>query len=139
MHIKHHTTTNHKNPRKGKTMRLKDLATSVSDTFHLERKHIAIKDGFNVRFDMGANDEWKQFVQSILANGVIKPITGYKDENDKFIVTDGHRRIAGLDEALAILEADFKDAKEKGSGSSARVKAAEIREKIADCGTPLRR
>ena len=106
-------------------MRLKDLATSVSDTFHLERKHIAIKDGFNVRFDMGANDEWKQFVQSILANGVIKPITGFKDENDKFIVTDGHRRIAGLDEALAILDADFKDA--KGN----RVKAAEIREKIA--------
>ena len=106
-------------------MRLKDLATSVSDTFHLERKHIAIKDGFNVRFDMGANDEWKQFVQSILANGVIKPITGFKDENDKFIVTDGHRRIAGLDEALAILDADLTDA--KGN----RVKAAEIREKIA--------
>src|ERR1700733_3130223 len=106
-------------------MRLKDLATSVSDTFHLERKHIAIKDGFNVRFDMGANDEWKQFVQSILANGVIKPITGFKDENDKFIVTDGHRRIGGLDEALAILDADLKDA--KGN----RVKAAEIREKIA--------
>ena len=108
-------------------MRLKDLATSVSDTFHLSREHVAIKDGFNVRFDKGTPDEWRQFVQSILANGIIKAISGCKDATDKFIVTDGHRRIAGLDEALAILEEQLKQAK----ADRAKIRAEEIKERIA--------
>jgi len=108
-------------------MRLKDLATSVSDTFHLARQHVAIKDGFNVRFDKGTPDEWKQFVQCILANGIIKAISGCKDGTDKFVVTDGHRRIAGLDEALSILEDQLKQAR----GDRAKIRAEEIKERIA--------
>ena len=107
-------------------MRLKDLATSVSDTFHLSREHVDIKGGFNVRFDKGTPDEWKQFVASIRANGIIKSILGFKDASDKFIVTDGHRRLAGLDEALTLIEAEITAL---ASPRSAEAKA--LKEEIA--------
>lgn len=56
--------------------------------------------GGNVREDFGDLEELKQ---SILINGIIKPITGYRDKAKAghWLATDGHRRITAAKQLIA--------------------------------------
>lgn len=66
------------------------------DVFYLDPAKIEIRDGFNVRTDLG---DIESLAQSILENGVMQPLKGYrgKSKNPKnYIVTNGHRRLTAV-------------------------------------------
>lgn len=66
------------------------LETKRSDVLNIDPRNIEVMEGFNVRKDYGDIDA---LADSIRANGVIVPLRGFK-EGEKFIITDGHRRLA---------------------------------------------
>lgn len=75
-----------------KNIKRKDGFTVLPETLH-EKKN------FNVRYDYGDIDGLKN---SIVQNGVKKPfeVRPMKDDKEKFIVVDGHRRLAAINKAL---------------------------------------
>lgn len=67
-----------------------------TDIYKVPFPQLRIKEGFNIRTDMGDINE---LAGSILANGVKNSLRGYRSKEDGeevFIVTDGHRRYAAL-------------------------------------------
>lgn len=89
-------------------MNLKSIATSRSDVFRLPRSAFAIRAGFNPREDMGDIDG---LAESIIEVGIKDALTGHKNAEDKIEVTQGHRRIAGFDRAIEILNERIEAAK----------------------------
>ena len=69
------------------------------DVILIDPRNLEIKDGFNVRVDMGNIDE---LTDSIVENGVREPLRGYrsKDKKNVVIVTDGHRRTTAVKLAI---------------------------------------
>lgn len=87
--------------------------TQRKDIFHIDPRLLSTEPGFNTRIDYGDIDELKN---SIIQNGVIIPIRGYK-EGDKFMVVDGHRRhratIKAITEGHDIARVPFISEKKK--------------------------
>ncbi len=90
-------------------MRLAQLAMSRSDVFNIPRTMLTIRDGFNVRYDIG--DDFPELVQSIRENGIKQPLSGHKDKEDRFLITDGHRRCTAIGVAVEQIETDLEAAK----------------------------
>lgn len=69
------------------------LEKKRDDYFKLDPRQIEIEEGFNKREDYG---DMHELVESIRANGVLNPVKGYrirkKGEEDRFVLTNGHRR-----------------------------------------------
>ena len=65
----------------------------------VDPRNIIIKEGFNVRIDLGDIEELKN---SIVENGLKNPLRGYKDRStdEKFILIDGHRRLIAIQKAI---------------------------------------
>lgn len=72
--------------------------------FHINPRHLAIKEGFNPRFDYG---EIEGLARSVKANGVLNPIRVKKTAPGVFELVDGHRRHA----AIQLLVKNFDDGK----------------------------
>ncbi len=69
-----------------------------NDLMMVDPRNIIIEEGFNVRKDMGDLDE---LMRQILAVGQLEPISGTKVRGeDKYILTDGHRRMAAINKAI---------------------------------------
>lgn len=84
-------------------------STKRTDLMKVDLANIEIEEGFNVRKEMGNIEE---LAKSIASLGQIEPAKGYKKPGeDKYVLTDGHRRFAaaklanelGLDGAPNIL------------------------------------
>ena len=64
----------------------------------IDPRNIIVEEGFNVRTDMGDIDALSQ---SIVEVGQLEPITVCKQRGtDKYILTDGHRRMAAILQAI---------------------------------------
>lgn len=62
------------------------------------RASLVVEDGFNVRTDLG---EITDLANSIAAQGVKRPLKVQRHEGDSFVVRDGHRRLAAIDNAIS--------------------------------------
>lgn len=70
------------------------LRTTKDDLWKIDPRNIVIEEGFNVREDMG---DIEALLKSILEMGQIDPVIGYKKRGeDKFVLTEGHRRHAAF-------------------------------------------
>lgn len=77
---------------------LEALATKRTDLMLVDPKNLVIEANFNVRFDYG---DIPGLALSIVSRGVEEPLIGYKLRGeDKYIVTDGHRREKAIQLAL---------------------------------------
>lgn len=85
--------------------KLTELATRRTDVFHLERKRLAIRDGFNIRTDYG---DIEGYARAIRASGVKRPVHGHKNAQDEFIVTEGHRTLKAFDLALKKIDEEIR-------------------------------
>lgn len=78
-----------------------------SDLYKVEREHLHIEDGFNVRIhDAEYKAHIRAIANSIKENGFMqdKPLAGYVAERDGknvIIITDGHTRLGGYDLAVS--------------------------------------
>jgi len=66
------------------------------DMFLVPVNSIIVEEGFNTRIDYGDLESLKN---SIIENGIITPLKGYKDK-DKYVLTEGHRRIKAVKMAI---------------------------------------
>ncbi|MCC7514222.1 MAG: ParB N-terminal domain-containing protein [Bacteroidia bacterium] len=74
------------------------LKTTRTDIPSVDPRNIVIEEGFNVRKDMG---DIEGLARSVVEMGVIVPIEGFKVRGeDKYVLTDGHRRFAAVTLAL---------------------------------------
>jgi ParB family chromosome partitioning protein len=74
------------------------LKTKKTDLLMIDPRNIVVEEGFNVRTDMGDIDALSQ---SIVEVGQLEPITVCKQRGtDKYILTDGHRRMAAILKAI---------------------------------------
>lgn len=68
-----------------------------SDLLKVDPRSLKTQEGFNARVDYGDIDALKN---SIVENGVQKPLKVRKDEQGNFGVIDGHRRMTAIQKAL---------------------------------------
>jgi len=62
-----------------------------TDVLHLSPNDIEVEEGFNPRQDYG---DIKKLAQQIRENnGIISPLTGFKENDGKYILSEGHRRL----------------------------------------------
>lgn len=74
------------------------LKTKKTDLLMIDPRNIIVEEGFNVRTDMGDIDGLSE---SIVEVGQLEPITVCKQRGtDKYILTDGHRRMAAINRAI---------------------------------------
>lgn len=74
------------------------IETKRDDLKKVDPRNIEIEAGFNKRIDYG---DIEGLARSVVEVGVIEPIEGYKKRNeDKYVLTDGHRRHAAVMLAL---------------------------------------
>lgn len=74
------------------------MPTKRGEMFNISPYNIVVEDDFNVRKDMG---DLEGLMNSILANGQLEPIMVHKVAGEeKYILTDGHRRFAAIKLAL---------------------------------------
>ena len=60
--------------------------------------NIVVEEGFNVRIDYG---DLEGLMNSIIANGQIEPVLGYKIQgSEQYVLTDGHRRFKAIQMAI---------------------------------------
>ena len=75
-----------------------NTATKRTDLMLVSPSNIVIEADFNVRKDYG---DLQGLMQSIIENGQIEPISGTKVRGeDKYILTDGHRRMKAIQMAI---------------------------------------
>lgn len=86
------------------------LKTTRTDLMQVDPRNLVIEEGFNVRKEYG---DIRSLALSIVSLGVQEPLIGYKKRGeDKFVVTDGHRRQRAIAYALernAAGDAHFAD------------------------------
>lgn len=70
--------------------------TKKKDILLIDPRILKIEEGFNTRFDYGDIESLKN---SIIENGVLIPLTGYK-EDDKYVIIAGHRRHMAINMAI---------------------------------------
>lgn len=75
---------------------IRDLAKR-GNIYEVDPRTLQIIEGFNSREDYGDIDALKK---SIIENGVRQPLRGYV-ENDQIWITDGHRRLRAVMQAIA--------------------------------------
>lgn len=63
------------------------------------RAAIVVRDGFNVRTDLGNIDD---LANSIADHGLERALNVWRDANGNFEVRDGHRRLAAIDHAIKV-------------------------------------
>jgi ParB/RepB/Spo0J family partition protein len=89
-------------PQKQISMKTEVLKTKRKDRvlMSVSPANLIVKDGFNVRQDYGNMEE---LMTSILESGLQVPIKAkeLKDEDDKWEVVDGHRRLKAIQMAIA--------------------------------------
>lgn len=74
------------------------VTTKRDDLKKVDPRNIEIEPGFNKRVDYG---DIESLARSVVECGVIEPIEGFKKRGeDKYILTDGHRRMAAVNLAL---------------------------------------
>jgi ParB/RepB/Spo0J family partition protein len=73
------------------------METVTKELLHVDPRNVVIQAGFNTRINYGKLHELKN---KIIANGVHSPLKGFDDGNGKFILTDGHRRMAAIQLAI---------------------------------------
>jgi ParB family chromosome partitioning protein len=74
------------------------LATKRGDLMSVSPFNITVEEGFNVRQDYGDLDG---LMKSIIANGQIEPVLGYKVQgSEQYVLTDGHRRFKAIQMAI---------------------------------------
>lgn len=78
-------------------MGIKESSKGRVEDYLVDPREIVIIDGWNSRDDYGDIDSLKQ---SIIENGLRKPLKGYFKDN-QFILTDGHRRFKAIMAAIA--------------------------------------
>lgn len=77
-------------------------ATKRDDIKKVDPRNIEIEEGFNKRTEYG---NILAMAHSVVEVGVIEPVIGYKKRSeDKYVLTDGHRRIAGVKLAIQFHE-----------------------------------
>jgi ParB/RepB/Spo0J family partition protein len=83
------------------------LTAKRVDMFKVPSSKLRIKEGFNIRTDMG---DIKELAESIKVNGVLVPLRGYKSkegDEEVYIITNGHRRYTAcqllLQESIEVL------------------------------------
>lgn len=77
---------------------METTATKRTDLMLVDPRNLEIEAGFNVRKDYG---DIRGLALSIISLGVQEPLIGFKVRGeDKFVVTDGHRRHAAIKFAL---------------------------------------
>lgn len=75
-------------------MQTETLNTKRTDLMLVDPRNLTVEAGFNVRKDMG---DIKGLAKSIVELGVVEPVIGYKVRNeDAYVMTDGHRRLAAV-------------------------------------------
>lgn len=75
-------------------------ATKRDDIKKVDPRNIEVETGFNKRTDYG---NVLAMAHSVVEMGVIEPVIGYKKRGeDKYVLTDGHRRMAGVHLALKL-------------------------------------
>lgn len=95
-----------------KVTKLSDTAekTKRTDIMLVDPRNVVVEDGFNVRKDMG---DIEGLAKSVVECGILVPIEGYKvRDEDKYVLTDGHRRLLAVMLALkhnAAGKAGFED------------------------------
>ena len=63
--------------------------TQKKDVLMIDPRLLVIEEGFNTRQDFG---DLEELADSIIANGVKRPLSGYK-KGEKYVVIDGERRL----------------------------------------------
>jgi ParB family chromosome partitioning protein len=77
---------------------VKTNETKRTDIFLVDPRNVTVEEGFNVRKDMG---DIEGLAKSVVECGVLVPIEGYKVRGeDRYVMTDGHRRLAAVMLAL---------------------------------------
>lgn len=72
--------------------------TKKTDLLLVDPRNIIVEEGFNVRKDYG---DIEGLMQSIIENGLLEPLSASKVRGeDKFILTDGHRRMTAILKAI---------------------------------------
>lgn len=81
-----------------KTINTNVIETKRDDLKKVDPRNIIVEPEFNVRNDMG---DIEGLAHSVVTDGVIVPIEGYKVRGeDKYVLTDGHRRMLAVNLAL---------------------------------------
>jgi ParB family chromosome partitioning protein len=74
--------------------------TKRDDIKKVDPRNIEVEEGFNERKDYG---DTLAMAHSVVEMGVIEPVIGYKKRGeDKYVLTDGHRRMAGVHLAIRL-------------------------------------
>jgi ParB family transcriptional regulator, chromosome partitioning protein len=63
--------------------------TQKKDVLMIDPRVLIIEEGFNTRQDFG---DLEELADSIIANGVKRPLSGYK-KGENYVITDGERRL----------------------------------------------
>lgn len=75
-------------------------ATKRDDIKKVDPRNIEVEEGFNKRTDYG---DILAMARSVVEAGVIEPVIGYKKRGeDRYVLTDGHRRMAGVHLAIKL-------------------------------------
>lgn len=75
-------------------------ATKRDDIKKVDPRNIEIEAGFNKRVDYG---DTLAMAHSVVSVGVLEAVIGYKKRaEDKYVLTDGHRRMAGVHLAIKL-------------------------------------
>lgn len=83
---------------KGTGLKSEIIETKRDDLKKVDPRNIEIEAGFNKRVDYG---DIESLARSVVEVGVIEPIEGFKKRGeDKYVLTDGHRRHAAVMLAL---------------------------------------
>ncbi len=70
------------------------LTTKRTDLQQVDPRNLVVEKDFNVRKDFG---DIVALAHSVVEMGIIEPLVGFKVRNeDKFTITDGHRRLAAV-------------------------------------------
>lgn len=70
------------------------LKSDKDNLWKVDPRNIEIEEGFNIREDLG---DIEGLLKSILEIGQVDPVVGYKKRGeDKFVLTEGHRRHAAF-------------------------------------------
>jgi ParB/RepB/Spo0J family partition protein len=77
---------------------METLATKRGDLMSVSPNNIVVEEEFNVRIDYG---DLEGLMNSIIANGQIEPVLGYKIQgSEQYVLTDGHRRFKAIQMAI---------------------------------------
>lgn len=78
------------------------LKTKRTDILNVDPRNIIIEEGFNVEGRTDDKEKIRELMLSILGVGQLEPLMGFKVKGeDKYILTDGHRRMAAVNMAIA--------------------------------------